>query len=66
MTNGVGNMTYEEAKKILKSLIPKPIRGDGKSATRFSILWALIMGMDVLDFKEKFRWKIFGIYSQQR
>lgn len=57
---GVGGMTYEEAKKILKSLIPKPVRGDGKSATRFSILWALIMGMDALDFKEKckekYRW----------
>lgn len=46
-------MTNEEAKKILKSLIPKPIRGDGKSATRFSILWALLMGMDALDYKEK-------------
>lgn len=56
MDAGVGGMTYEEAKKILKSLIPKPIRGDGKSSTRFSILWALLMGMDALDFKEKCRW----------
>lgn len=54
--NGVGGMTYEEAKKILKSLIPKPVRGDGKRTTRFNILWALLMGMDALDYKEKFKW----------
>lgn len=48
-------MTNEEAKKILKSLIPKPIRCDGKS-TQLQIAEALLMGMYALDCKEKCRW----------
>lgn len=43
------SMTIEEAKKILNSLIPKPIRGDGKSTTHLQITEALLMGMDALD-----------------
>ena len=55
-TGGRSGMTYEEAKNILQSLIPKPRRGDGKSLTHLLITEALLMGMDALDYKEKYRW----------
>lgn len=58
-------MTNEEAKKILKSLIPKPIRCDGKS-TQLQIAEALLMGMDALDCKEKTVKDIFDSYTDEQ
>lgn len=58
-------MTNEEAKKILKSLIPDPIRCDGKS-TQLQITEALLMGMDALDCKEKTVKDIFDSYTDEQ
>jgi hypothetical protein len=66
MSNGVGGMTYEEAKKILKSLIPKPVRCDGKSATHLQITEALLMGMYAIDCKEKTVKDIFDSYTDEQ
>ena len=58
-------MTNKEAKKILQSLIPDPIRCDGKS-TQFQIAEALLMGMDALDCKEKTVKDIFDSYTDEQ
>ena len=58
-------MTNEEAKKILQSLIPDPIRCDGKS-TQLQIAEALLMGMDALDCKEKTIKDIFDSYTDEQ
>lgn len=58
-------MTNEEAKKILESLIPKPIRCDGKS-TQLQIAEALLMGMDALDDKKKTVKDVFDSYTDEQ
>ena len=58
-------MTDEEAKKILKSLIPDPIRCDGKS-TQLRIAEALLMGMDALDDKKKTVKDVFDSYTDEQ
>ena len=58
-------MTNDEAKKILKSLIPKPIRCDGKS-TQLQIAEALLMGMDALDCKKKTVKEVIDSYTDDQ
>ena len=58
-------MTNKEAKKILQSLIPNPIRCDGKS-TQLQITEALLMGMDALECKEKTVKDVFDLYTDEQ